>query len=82
MAEPNKTDLSKFIKESKTGKLSSSRLLVLAWGLGTLVVWIVTSIISTLNGEGLQPLPESIVTVLGILVGGKTLQRFGENQEE
>ncbi len=70
MTEPNKTDLSKFIKESKTGKLSSSRLLVLAWGLGTLIVWIVTSIISTLNGEGLQALPESIVTVLGILVGG------------
>ena len=34
MVEVNKTDLSKFIKESKTGKLSSSRLLVLAWGLG------------------------------------------------
>lgn len=77
MAEANKPDLSKFIKESKTGKLSSSRLLVLAWGLGTLIVWIVTSIYK----QELQPLPESIVTVLGILVGGKTLQRFGENQE-
>ena len=75
------TDLSKFIQEGKNQKLSSSRLLVLAWGLGTLIVWMVTSIISTLNGEGLQPLPESIVTVLGILVGGKTLQRFGENDK-
>ena len=81
MAQPeNQTDLSKFIKESNTDKLSSSRLLVLAWGLGTLIVWIVTSVISALNGEGLQSLPESIVTVLGILVGGKTLQRFGENE--
>lgn len=35
MSEPNnKLNLSKFIKEGKSEKLSSSRLLLLAWGLG------------------------------------------------
>ena len=62
------------VREKTTGKLSASRLLLLTWGLGVLLVWAVGSF-----GTGeLLPIPESVVTVLGILVGGKTVQRFGE----
>lgn len=74
-------NIDNFLKEGKNHKFSSSRLLASSWGLGVLVVWIVTSVISTSKGGGLQPIPESVVTILGILVGGKTLQRFGENEK-
>ncbi|MEN8183703.1 MAG: hypothetical protein ABFS46_14335 [Myxococcota bacterium] len=62
------------VREKASGKLSASRLLLLTWGIGVLLVWTVGS---STAGE-LLPIPESVVTVLGILVGGKTVQRFGE----
>lgn len=62
-----------FIRE-KTGKLSSSRLLILLWGGGVFLIWAVSS----LRAEMLQPIPESVITVVGVLIGAKTVQRFGE----
>jgi hypothetical protein len=64
------------LREPKTNKLSSSRILLLSWGIVVLIIW---SVISLINHE-LAPLDESVVTVIGILVGGKAVQRFGENQ--
>jgi hypothetical protein len=62
-----------FIKD-KEGKPSSSRLLILMWGLGVFAIWAVSS----LESSTLQSIPDSVITILGVLVGGKTLQRFGE----
>jgi hypothetical protein len=62
-----------FMKD-KDGKPSSSRLLILMWGLGVFAIWAVSS----LKSSTLQSIPDSVITILGVLVGGKTLQRFGE----
>lgn len=62
-----------FMKD-KEGKPSSSRLLILMWGLGVFAIWAVSS----LKSSTLQSIPDSVITILGVLVGGKTLQRFGE----
>jgi hypothetical protein len=67
-------DLSEFVKEKATNKLSASRLLLLLWGIGVLIIWAITS----LKTGVLAVIPDSVVTVLGIVVGGKTVQRFGE----
>lgn len=62
-----------FIRE-ENGKLSSSRLLIMLWGGGVFIIWA----ISSLQGEVLQSIPDSVITVVGVLVGAKTVQRFGE----
>ncbi|MCU0568163.1 MAG: hypothetical protein MUF49_16390 [Oculatellaceae cyanobacterium Prado106] len=62
-----------FIKE-KSGKPSSSRLLIIIWGLGVFGVWAYASI----KSSTLQPIPESVITIIGVLIVGKTAQRFGE----
>ncbi|NJM58923.1 MAG: hypothetical protein HC857_18045 [Synechococcales cyanobacterium RU_4_20] len=67
------SSLDGFIREN-TGKLSSSRLLILLWGGGVFLIWAVSS----LRAEMLQPIPESVITVVGVLIGAKTVQRFGE----
>jgi hypothetical protein len=67
-------DLSEFVKEKATNKFSASRLLLLLWGIGVLIIWAITS----LKTGVLAVIPDSVVTVLGIVVGGKTVQRFGE----
>ena len=56
------------------GKLSASRLLLFLWGVGVLLVWSINSLMT----QQLQAIPESVVTILGILVAGKTVQRFAE----
>jgi hypothetical protein len=63
-----------FIRD-RDGKVSSSRLLLITWGVGTFVIWA----ISSYQTKVLQALPDSIVTVIGILAGSKAIQRFGEN---
>jgi len=69
--------MSDFLREKTTTKmLSASRLLLLLWGVGVLIVWAITSLTTT--PRVLAAIPESVVTVLGIVVGGKTVQRFGE----
>jgi hypothetical protein len=56
------------------GKPSSSRFLIILWGLGVFVIWAFSSI----KTATLQSIPESVIVTLGVLVAGKTLQRFGE----
>jgi hypothetical protein len=61
------------IKDSD-GKPSSSRFLILLWGIGVFGIWAYSSLKSSV----LQPIPESVIVTLGVLVAGKTIQRFGE----
>jgi predicted MFS family arabinose efflux permease len=62
------------IREPK-GKVSSSRILLLLWGVGLFFVWTFVS----LTKQNIADIPESVVTVVGILSGSKVVQRFGEN---
>jgi hypothetical protein len=64
------------VRETK-GKVSTSRVLLLLWGVGLFLVWAFVSIIN----RNITEIPESVVTVLGILSGSKVLQRFGENTD-
>lgn len=76
MDNNSKKEVSSFIQE-KNGKFSSSRLLLLVWGVGVLIVWGYSTF---KNGGSLQAIPESVVTVVGIFAGSKVIQRFGESE--
>jgi hypothetical protein len=65
-----------FLQEDNGG-LSSTRLAFLLWVVGVLVVWIVGS----LKAGELQSIDNSIITILGILMGGKVVQKFGEKPD-
>ena len=65
--------LSEFLQEDNGG-FSATRLGYLIWVVGVLAVWVFTS----LKAGALQPLPAEVVTVLGILMSGKVVQKFGE----
>lgn len=67
--------ISEVLKE-ENGKFSSTRLAFLLWTVGTLLVWIFNSIAS----GTLQPVPQSVIVVLGILMTGKVTQKFGEKR--
>ena len=56
------------------GIYSSNRLAFLTWTLGLFLVW---AVLSFRTGT-LQPIPESVAMVLGILMTGKVVQVFGE----
>jgi len=60
--------------EDNDGGFSSTRLVMILWMLGVLIVWIYKSLTQT----ELQPIPESVVAVIGIIVTGKAVQRYGE----
>jgi hypothetical protein len=62
-----------FLRE-ENGKLSATRLAFLLWAVGVLVMWIIACV----NKGELQAIDNSVVTVLGLLMGGKAVQRFGE----
>jgi hypothetical protein len=55
-------------------KPSAMRAALLFWVLGVLGVWIFASI----DGKALQAVPDSVITILGLVVGGKAAQRFAE----
>jgi len=57
-------------------RLSATRLAFLLWVVGVLIVWMADSF---RQGQ-LAPIDSSIVTLIGILMGGKALQRFGEKR--
>jgi hypothetical protein len=69
--------ISSFIRE-KNGKISSSRILFVLWGGGVFVVWCILSIAN----QTIEPISESIVTLLGIMAGSKVVQRIGENMDK
>lgn len=62
-----------FLQEGLKG-FSATRLAFLLWVIGVLVVWMADSF----NQGQLAPIDPTIVALIGILMGGKTLQRFGE----
>jgi len=66
--------LTDFVREPRAGKLSAIRLVFIVWALVVLVVWAIQS----LRGDGLADIPAPVITVLGMLLGGKVVQRFAE----
>jgi hypothetical protein len=63
--------------EDNSGGLSSSRCLMLLWGIVTLGIWAYVSV----HTGVLVSIPEPSVTILLGLVGFKTVQRFGEKSD-
>ena len=53
--------LSGFIRDTKSGKLSATRIVFLGWGLAAI--------------------PASVATIMGLLAGGKTIQKFREGKD-
>ena len=51
-------DLSGFIRDGKSGKLSATRIVFICWGLAAILA--------------------SVATIMGLLAGGKTIQKFRE----
>jgi hypothetical protein len=60
----------------KDGKQSSMRLAMLAWAGAVLVAWLWTSY----TQNQLVDIPQSVLTIVGVFVSGKVVQRFGENK--
>ncbi len=63
--------------EDNSGGYSATRLILLVWAGGVLAIWIHTS----LRNCQLAAVPDSITTILGVLMGGKVVQRFGEKAD-
>jgi len=77
--------LAEFLQDSKH-EFSATRLGFLLWVIGTLVVWMVGSInsaiVATSKGMNMIVFPEvpvSVATIIGVLMTGKVVQKFGEN---
>ncbi len=58
-----------------TGAFSATRLVFVLWGLGSLITWISLSI----HQKSLLALPDTVLTILGILMAGKVVQSFSPN---
>ncbi len=71
------TDYSlKSIIEDNSGGLSSIRVLMLVWGIGVLLVWSFSVILSIIQGNPIPViLTPEVVTILMGIVGIKTVQR-------
>ena len=67
------------ITSDNSGGVSSVRILMLAWGLGVLIVWGIATLVPIFHGA--PPIPilnGEVVTILLGIVGIKGVQRFGE----
>lgn len=60
--------------QKENGGFSSTRLAFLLWAVGVIIIWIVNSAKSGI----LQPVDGSVITIMGIVMGGKVVQKFGE----
>jgi hypothetical protein len=67
-------NLRQFLEDKKTAQFSATRLAFLLWVIGVFAIWAYASVRAT----ELQAIPESVVTVLGLLAGSKVVQRYGE----
>ncbi len=65
-----------FLQDS-TGNFSSTRLAFLVWAIGVLACWAYVVVKSL----ALPPIPTEVVTVLGILMTGKVVQKYTEQQQ-
>jgi len=68
-----KDRLLEFVEEDNGG-LSATRLAFLLWTIGVFIVWIIDS----LRQGTLQVVTGDIATIIGILMTGKVVQKFGE----
>ena len=75
--KPLRAKLLEFLQEDD-GSFSATRLAFLLWVVGVLVVWVFESI--RLNA--LQSLSGDVTTIIGILMTGKVVQKFGEKNPE
>ena len=66
------------IVEDNSGGLSSTRILMLSWGLVVLAVWAFGSITATIHNKPQPTLDSSVVTITLGITGVKAVQRFGE----
>lgn len=71
----NDSKLSSFL-EDNSGELASTRLTLLLWSVGILVIWVYRAF-----HDSTLVIDNSVVTLFGIIVGGKAVQRFGEKPE-
>ena len=65
-----------FIQE-ENGKLSVTRLMFFLWGLGVLAVWIFACV----SSKTIHPIDSTVITLIGVFLTGKVVQRFGENSD-
>ncbi len=63
-----------FLQDKKTHEVSATRIGFLLWVVGLFGVWAYASV----RAGALQSVPESVTTILGLLTGGKVVQRFAE----
>lgn len=63
------------VLQDQDGGYSMIRLVLAAWTLGVLAVWIYSSLLL----KTLAPIPDMVVVLLSALTTGKVVQRFGEN---
>lgn len=63
--------------EDNEGGFSCTRLAFLLWAVAILAVWLG----SFFKSGTLTEIPGSVLTLLGILTGGKVVQRFGESTD-
>jgi hypothetical protein len=70
---PVASQATEFLSEAN-GKFSATRLIMVFWALGTLALWGYVSFKAT----KLSDIPDSVVNVLGIVLAGKVVQKFGE----
>jgi hypothetical protein len=69
--------LSEFLQD-EDGSLSATRLAFLTWVFGALTTWVVSSY----NHQKMQEIPQSVQVMIGILMTGKAVQKFGEHPED
>lgn len=55
---------------------TATRGLFVSWAIGVLAIWMLLTIVK----KEMQPLDDSIIYVLGILMTGKVGQRFAEDK--
>ena len=67
--------ISQFLQEDN-GNFSATRLAMLSWVVGVLASWAYLSI----SLRKMQDIPQSVVTIIGILVTGKVAQKFSEEK--
>jgi len=64
-----------FFQESNTNNnFSATRLAFLAWIFSVLIVWVVQSF----RHDQIEQIPDSVIVIIGTLMTGKVVQKFGE----
>lgn len=63
------------IFKENNGQLSSTRVLLLAWGFTTLIMWVIMSWVH----QTIMPIPETNVYLMLGFISGKVVQKYGES---